>query len=250
MNRLVRINVILPVYNPPCDWENYALTSCYYIREQEPLYDWQFHFVNDGSTNNCSLDKLREIKLHFIHLHEYAQNKGKGFAVRHGFQKAGQATLYMYSDWDFPFGEHLLIKAAKKLRHYPIVLANRGSAYYEKLPVIRQSLTYIQRLINRYALNLNQLDTQAGFKAFNNIGHAVFMQTTINEFLFDTEFIALGRNMDLKMANIDVTCRKDIEFTNFRSTTLLKELRNFPKIFQARYAQKYTFANNYGLGRV
>ena len=251
MNRLVTINVILPVYNPPPDWEILTLASCYFIREKAPLYDWQFHFVNDGSTNDDqAFNKLRDIKLHFIHLHEYAENKGKGFAVRYGFQKARSATLYMYSDWDFPFGESVLIEAIKKLNHCDIVVANRGKAYYAHLPRARQTLTQIQRVINLYALKLKQIDTQAGFKAFNHTGKALFMKTTINEFLFDTEFIAIGQNAGLNMDSIDVKCRKDIAFTNFRSTTLLKELANMPKIFLARYARQYTFDSDYRLRRV
>jgi glycosyltransferase involved in cell wall biosynthesis len=250
MNRLVTINVILPVYNPPADWDILTLSSCYFIREQAPLYDWQFHFVNDGSTNGRAFQKLRDIKLHFIHVHEYAKNKGKGFAVRHGIQKAKPATLYMYSDWDFPFGEGILIEAIHKLKHCDIVVANRGTAYYNHLPKTRLTLTQIQRFINLYALKLKQIDTQAGFKAFNQTGKTLLMETTINEFLFDTEFIAIGQKVGLDMDNIEVTCRKDITFTNFRPSTLLKELANMPKIFLARYARQYTLDTDYRLRRV
>ncbi len=250
MNQPIKINVILPVYNPPSNWEEKVLTSCTFIREKEPLYDWQFHFVNDGSTRHCSLDKLRHTQLEGIHVYEYAQNKGKGFAVRYGFQQAGEAEFYMYSDWDFPFGEHLLIDAAKKLQIFPIVLVNRGDIYYDKLPILRKLLTFTQRFINKYVLRLKQHDTQGGFKGFNQKARPLFMATTINEFLFDTEFIALGRKMNLNIDSIVVKCRKDIQFTNFRPTVLLKELKNIPVIFSARYVKKNTLTHHDGLGGI
>lgn len=250
MNKLARINVILPVYNPPCGWYDLALTSCYYIRESAPLFDWQFHFVNDGSPSPKVFDALRERSIRFIHLHEYDQNKGKGFAIRYGLQQAGRANIYIHSDWDFPFGEQLLIDAIKKLQFADIILANRGSDYMQHLPYFRQFISFSQRLFNSYVLFLTEMDTQAGFKAFSNKGYAVFMETQINEFLFDTEFIAMAQKIGLKMQSIPVTCRPNLVFKNFSPKVLSKELNHISKILEARYVKKYSFTPDYRLRRV
>ena len=254
MNRLARINVVLPVYNPPFEWEKSALASCYFIRETAPLFDWQFHFVNDGSPDPSVFDALGQRCGRFIHLHEYAQNQGKGHAIRHGFQEAGRATFYMHSDWDFPFGEQLLVKAAQELRYNDIILANRGSEYYTHLPRFRQVISYSQRLFNSYVLRLNETDTQAGFKAFNTEGAKVFRETTIKEFLFDTEFVAMSQNLGLKMRSLNVVCQKGLVFKNFSSNVLNRELNHLPKLLKARYVKSYVkkavFAPDYRFRRV
>ena len=250
MNRLASINVVLPVYNPPQGWETLSLASCIYLREAAPLFDWQFHFVNDGSPDSSVFDALRQQTSPFIHLHEYADNQGKGFAIRYGLQQAGHATYYMHSDWDFPFGEQLLIDAAQTLNRTAVVLANRGDEYYTHLPSMRQKISFAQRLFNKYVLNLPETDTQAGFKAFNTEGYHFFMQTRINQFLFDTEFVALAAKAGLEMKSLDVVCRKNLIFKNFAPSVLSKELSHLPKIFLARYVKNYSPAADYRLRRV
>jgi glycosyltransferase involved in cell wall biosynthesis len=250
MNRLAKVNVVLPVYNPPDKWAELSLASCHYIREKAPLFDWQFHFVNDGSPCPKAFDTLRQQKVRYIHLPEYAENQGKGFAIRHGFQQAGRANFYMHSDWDFPFGEQLLMQATKELQSTDIVLANRGSDYYVYLPRLRRIITGSHRLFNTHILQLAETDTQAGFKAFSTEGYHIFKKTQINEFLFDTEFIAMAQNVGLKMRSLDVVCRPNLLFKNFSSAVLSQELRHLPKIFKARYVQKHSLALDYRLRRV
>ena len=229
------VAVVLPVYNPPEGWWKQSFLYCQHLASAEPHYNWSFHFVNDGSTHSDvfpNQNVLKEITGNknterpncAIFFHSYEQNRGKGFAIRHGLaQVADNADVFMHCDWDFPFGTELLLAALPVLKDTDVVLADRGSEYLTHLPFFRQQLTKIQRFMNRFLMRLKSTDTQAGFKAFNDVGKSIFLMTTIDGFLFDTEFVKYSERNNLTIKSIEANCRPSLQFKNFRFKVLLKE---------------------------
>ncbi len=226
------VAVVFPVYNPPKDWWKQSLLYCQHLAKTETKYRWAFHFVNDGSTqagifpnknvlntegHNCS-----------VFFHSYAENRGKGYAIRYGLQQVeDDAEIFMHCDWDFPFGTDLLLQALPELQHSDVVLADRGNEYLTHLPFFRQQLTKTQRFFNRNLLRLKATDTQAGFKAFNAIGKYIFLTTSIDGFLFDTEFVKFSERNNLKIRALEANCRPSLHFKNFRLKVLAKEVLSF-----------------------
>ncbi len=226
------VAVVFPVYNPPKDWWKQSLIYCQHLAKVETKYRWAFHFVNDGSScagifpnknvlntegYNCS-----------VFFHSYAENRGKGYAIRYGLQQVEEeAEIFMHCDWDFPFGTDLLLQALPILKYSDVVLADRGSEYLTHLPSFRQKLTKTQRFFNRKLLGLKATDTQAGFKAFNAVGKYIFLTTTINGFLFDTEFVKSSERNNLAINTLQAYCRPSLHFKNFRVKVLAKEVLSF-----------------------
>ena len=226
------VAVVFPVYNPPKDWWKQSLLYCQHLAKVETKYRWSFHFVNDGSSRadifpdknvlntegeNCS-----------VFFHSYSENRGKGFAIRYGLQQVdADAEFFMHCDWDFPFGTDLLLQALPILKHSDVVLADRGSEYLTHLPHFRQSMTKTQRFFNRNLLGIKAPDTQAGFKAFNIVGKHIFLTTTLNGFLFDTEFVKHSERNSLKINTLKAYCRPSLHFKNFRLKVLAKEALSF-----------------------
>ena len=222
------VAVVLPVYNPPKDWWKLSLMYCQHLATVETKYRWSFHFVNDGSSRldifpdkntfntegvNCS-----------VFFHSYTQNRGKGHAIRYGLEQVeDDAEVFMHCDWDFPFGMDLLLAALPILKNTDVVLADRGGEYLTHLPFFRQQLTKTQRFMNRYLMGLKTTDTQAGFKAFNAVGKSIFLMTTIDGFLFDTEFVKYSERNNLTIKSLDANCRPSLQFKNFGLKVLLKE---------------------------
>ena len=228
-----KVCVVFPVYNPPTDWWKHSMAYCKQIIETEPLYNWQFHFVNDGSLRADIFPSKKQLDTEgyadnlFVFFHSYLQNQGKGYAIRYGLQETDDdADVYMHCDWDFPFGSDLLLDALKELKEADVVLADRGQEYLSHLPAFRQKLTQTQRLFNRHVLKLKATDTQAGFKAFNETGKQVFLKTAINGFLFDTEFVKMSEQRALTISTLQANCRHNLQFKNFRFKVLLKEVVN------------------------
>lgn len=231
----MKINVIVPLYAPPAEWRGIAMQKCRQITAQAAEHDWHFHFVNDGSPHISGFEKQENDHFLNIYFHSYSQNKGKGFAIRYGLEQSGTADIFMHSDWDFPFGIDILQKSVVLLKNADVVVANRGAEYLTHLPPMRQKITSAQRLLNKFLFRLSVPDTQAGFKAFNTEGGAIFRKTRIETFLFDTEFVILAEKAGLKIVSAEVICREGLMFKNFRIKVLLKELFSVIRLLQARY---------------
>ena len=81
-------------------------------------------------------------------------------------------------------------------------------------------------------LRLKITDTQCGLKGFNAKGRTVFLQTGIDRFLFDLEFIFLAsKTPNLRIEPVPVTLKPGIQFSHVSIQVLLAESMNFAKVF-------------------
>lgn len=230
------LDLILPCWNPSGNWvqtlvQQYtALTA---VMGEVPV---QLILVNDGSVQNFTEQhcNMLEAAIPDIIIVSYSQNRGKGYAVREGVKRSVY-PYQIYTDLDFPFG----IEAVKTtynalLEDTDIVAGERGAAYLAKLPRKRRIITRCNRLLNKLILQLKVDDAQAGLKGFNRQGREILLKTTIDGFLYDSEFIyRAGRQERIRITAVPVFCRPDIRFSSFRIKLLLQELRNYIRILSA-----------------
>ena len=71
-----------------------------------------------------------------------------------------------------------------------------------------------------------------GVIEFDNKGKAIFLETTINRFLFDLEFVktATVKRQQLKVIPVSVTLRSDVVFSVMNYKVLLVESINFVRL--------------------
>lgn len=162
-----------------------------------------------------------------------APNMGKGFALRKGVS-AAQGDFQIYTDIDFPYEEASLLQVYTQLHtgKADVVAGVRDSAYYKDVPPARKRISRLLRWMLRTFLRLQITDTQCGLKGFNAKGKTLFLQTTINRFLFDLEFIYLASNdKSVRLAPAEVRLKPDVVFSKVNWRILLNEGFNFLKIF-------------------
>lgn len=226
-------DVVLPCYNPPANWERMVFT---YFKNLKVIYGEQFKIliiVNDGSLVALDPGFLRNNVPDLILL-DYPQNQGKGYALRQGVARS-TSDFCFYTDLDFPFGIQPLIASYQKLSGgADIVMGSRNSEYYKMLPIKRWAISKITNLMNRVLLRLPFNDTQAGMKGFNQKGRTLFLKTTINTFLFDTEFILLACHNKLKMETVLLIPRENIHFSVMKTSVVIRELINFVAVMLKR----------------
>ena len=85
-------------------------------------------------------------------------------------------------------------------------------------------------MIRRF-LRIPTDDTQCGLKGFNAKGKEVFLQTSIDRYLFDLEFVFLSARKKLTLKKVVVELRPGIELSYMRWGVLMQEFGNFLKIF-------------------
>lgn len=195
--------------------------------------------VDDGSTDGTS-DVASEAASHFrntsTQVMRYADNRGKGFAVRKGLREAS-ADIALFSDADLSTPIEELTKLVGPIRSGQVDVAFGSRALDRSLigtrqPWRREQGGKVMNLIIRKMSGLRFSDTQCGFKAFNMRKFRPLLDTmTIDRFGFDVEFLYVAQYHGLRLVEIPVRWN-DVEGSKvsvFRDTrrmfTELSEIR-------------------------
>lgn len=228
------LDIVLPCYNPQQGWTQSILHSFEKIQSALPGTEVRLLVVNDGSAKDIHADIsfLRE-KIPHLLVEQYADNRGKGYAVRKGVEQTN-ADVVIYTDIDFPYKEKglLVMYDALQKNQCDVALGIRDEHYYDNVPPARRVISKLLKSIIRFTLRTPTADTQAGLKGFNKKGKEIFLKTSINRYLFDLEFIWLAaRQKDLRITCIPVQVKSDVVFRKMHFSILFREGLNFLRIF-------------------
>jgi dolichyl-phosphate beta-glucosyltransferase len=233
MRHRYNLTIVLPMCKPKPGWEKS-------LKENMQLIDIEFNYsisiqyiiVNDGFENEHLLSlfdviQQSESNVKFISYHE---NMGKGYALRTGVA-AASATVVITTDLDFPYESKDIRNVYALLTSgNEIVTGKRKAEYYVATPFKRKLISKACILMNRHLLNLSLGDAQSGLKGFNKKGKTLFLQTTINRFLVDTEFLVLANQQKLDIAILELNLKEGIKFSSMGWKVLLAEGKNFFRI--------------------
>jgi dolichyl-phosphate beta-glucosyltransferase len=201
---MVRISVILPVYN-----ESNCIASTFQsVLEYSINYpNYQFIFVNDGSTDGTP-DILRRHIEHAgsnqISLISYEENRGKGYAIKKGVE-ASIGNYICFIDSDLAYSLTHLEFLIDKLEIFDVVIGCRNLIpdNFNRVKLIRLLAGKIFNFMTQNILSLHFSDMQAGLKGFRrDIANNLFEQQTIQRFCFDVELIYLAQKRGYKIGEI------------------------------------------------
>lgn len=167
------LSVIIPCYNEASrgSGEKSLESRLEQILSYFKKYDYELHFIDDGSTD----DSIREI-LNFINIHGVTnwgiirsdKNYGKGHAIHSGVQIAhGDYCLIM--DADLSTSLTRLDMCIKELESNTCIIGTRyadTSVIVNKRKFSRRVISKISRILIQLAFELDVSDTQCGFKVF------------------------------------------------------------------------------------
>lgn len=229
------LHIIVPCYNPFEGWAEELAQHVSNLQQHLQQYQLEIVLVNDASQSGVSAQNIEYLQQHlpkFKYI-TYPENKGKGYALREGV-KAVDDGLILYTDIDFPYEYESMEKVLKALEDgNDIAVGTRDEGYYENTPKKRKWISKIVRFVFKTVFGLPITDTQCGLKGFNLKGKKVFLNTTIQRFLFDMEFIALAsKNKKVSMVPVYVELRKNVVFSRMNLKILSKEFWNFIKILR------------------
>lgn len=234
MQTTAQLCIVVPCFNPSEAW-GISFASRY--RElTDSLAKFPVNIsltlVNDGYPSGIRpvvLDQLPGL-IAGINIVSYEENRGKGYALRQGIA-ASNGDFYLITDADFPYTldsmaavvEHLLSNGG-------IAAGNRDLAYYAHVPQFRKLLSKSLRWMLRNMLQLQVTDSQCGLKGFDQNGKKVFLETTIDRFLFDLEFLLLAKQR-VQVDPVPVELRPGVVFSKVGWKILATEGRNFLNLF-------------------
>ncbi|MBE6356840.1 MAG: DUF3473 domain-containing protein [Lentisphaerae bacterium] len=243
----MKFDILLPLYRPRDGWEE---PVCHAVSRIAAALsgkgDVHLYITNDGAPPEyypqTALDRVNAAVGGNLHFLPYEKNRGKGYSLRHLVQHADGDHI-VYTDGDFPFGSEAVIRAFELLAGgADVVMGRRSAEYAEALCASRKMLSGGAKLLNRLLLGLppELQDTQAGLKGFNRKGRDAFLKTTVDTFIFDTEFILLAKQSRLRIVPFDITIREGLHFSAMGAKVMFRELLHFCRIlWQIRICRKY-----------
>ena len=204
-----------------------------------PEVSFRLFIVNDGSQQGISERALERLHSAIPDLNwiSYTTNRGKGHALREGLRKTS-APLVVYTDIDLPYTIDSMVSIVDDLRNNNADLAVgiRDAGYYQKIPRSRRWISKLLRGLNRVAFGLRIADTQCGLKGMNTRGRQLFLETTIDRYLFDLELVMqASRNRSITLRAVPVYLEPGVQLSPVQSGLLLREMKNLGRLFVKRW---------------
>ncbi|MHA1334000.1 MAG: glycosyltransferase family 2 protein [Candidatus Odinarchaeia archaeon] len=211
----MKISVIMPVYNE----EKYIKKSVKATKQilEEITPDYEIIIVNDGSTDR-TLHKLSEfLDNPRIKLVGYSENKGKGYAIKYGFNfTSGDIILFIDSDMDIPPNQ--IRRFIHGLKFGDVVI---GSKRHPKSKVnasfARKILSFIFYCLVLLFTGVRVRDTQCGLKAFKRkVLQQILPKLVTKKYAFDVEILVASQNLGSKIVElpVQINLNKSFKFKN------------------------------------
>jgi len=216
---MVLISVLMPAYNEGKGLENAVKTT---MKELKGL-DYEIIIINDGSKDNTrEIAKMLCESYKNVKLVSYSQNRGKGYALKKGFEKSnGDIIVFFDSDLDIPPSQ--IRRFLKALNNgYDVVI---GSKYLPGARVDyskkRRLFSILYRTLVKALLKLDVSDTQVGLKAFKReVLEKAFSKILVKKYAFDVELLTVINMYGYRIHEIPIK----IEHNIFNSSINYKEI--------------------------
>ncbi|MBI4091202.1 glycosyltransferase family 2 protein [candidate division WWE3 bacterium] len=217
MTIMLEMSVVVPAYNEKANIGISLTRILTFLNDFEPSYE--ILVVDDGSTDNTSEivenysktnEKIRLIK---------NTHRGKGYAVRTGFQQArGRYVLLSDADSATPIEELKRLMVWIKDNGFDLAIGSREGigAVRKNEPVVRHVMGKIFNFLIRLILLPGIKDTQCGFKLFkSDAAQRIFEKSLLypdssrelrvpKVTAFDVEILFIARRLGYKIKEVPV----------------------------------------------
>jgi dolichyl-phosphate beta-glucosyltransferase len=201
------ISVVIPAYNEQKRLPSTLESVHAYLASKN--YDFEIIIVNDGSSDS-TVEAVHEFAKHHdgVRLISYAQNQGKGYAVRQGMLAAnGEKVIFNDADGSSPIYE--LEKLTASLQNgYAVAIGSRAKQDTSRTV---NALAYRKFMGNFFNFIVQSLllkgiqDSQCGFKMFTREAtQSIFTVAKENGFAFDVEVLHVARMRGYKIDEVPI----------------------------------------------
>ena len=234
------LSVIIPVYNE----ESRIIFSLNKLYEfiLNNNFTFEIILVDDGSKDNtCKIageffsnhelnDKCR------FNLIKNKTNKGKGFSIRKGLERAtGKFILFTDADFSTPIEESQKLLGFLNVG-YDIAIGSRAlkdSKLIKRQNILRMYMGKFFNLLVRRITGLCFIDTQCGFKMFTNKAKKLILPyLKIDDFSFDVEILYIAKKLGLKVKEAPVSW---INYPDSKVRIINDSIKMFFSLIKIRY---------------
>lgn len=205
------LSVIVPTYNEATKLTETVKDAIDTLESRHIKYE--LIIVDDGSKDDTWEKSLSIAEQHStVRVFGYKQNKGKGYALKYGFQFAkGDPVLFLDSDLELPpfqipgFLEYMLEDDVDI-----VIGSKRHPLSQAEVTFIRRFLSKGYNLLVKLLLNLDVTDVLVGLKLYRRkVLEQIFPKLTVQRYAFDVELLANARRAgyNIKEAPVELNYR-------------------------------------------
>ncbi len=198
---MIKITAILPAYNEEVSIGSIVLSTRKYVDN--------VIVVDDGSTDNT-----QEIaKLAGAEVIRHGSNRGKGAALRTGFEFAKDSDIIVTIDSDGQHNPHEIPGLILPIINGEADIVN-GSRYIHKkdknTPSYRRIGQTVLDKATNFSTGLEVTDSQSGFRAFARHAVPAFRFSCI-DFGIESEMLTDAANTGLRIKEVKISVRYDVD---------------------------------------
>lgn len=197
MKNTPEISIIIPAYQSQDFIYDNLIEICKIL---DKLYKkYEVICVVDGATDNTLIQVNRIAKQsEKVKVLNYKNNRGKGYAVRYGMEKAsGELIGFIDAGRDLDYGDiRGLLKLFKSRNADIVVGSKRHPDSVVNSSFLRKIYSYGYQFYVKCFFGLDVSDTQAGMKVFkNNIIKKILPVLLTDGFAFDVEILSIAHKI-------------------------------------------------------
>jgi len=207
----MKISVLMPCYNE----ENHIKDSLARIGSmlKGTGFDYEIVLVDDGSTDGTAEEASKILDGH-LKVVGYNQNRGKGYALKYGFQETtGDVIIFMDSDSEInPPDINSYVRA---LADADIAVGSkRHSQSVVKAPGARKFLSYWFNALAKLMTGVRIPDTQSGFKASRRMAlEKIFPLLSVRKYAFDLELLTVATAFRMRVVDLPIQVHQSVLFS-------------------------------------
>jgi glycosyltransferase involved in cell wall biosynthesis len=208
----VGLSFVIPAYNEEIFIED-TLVALDLVVKDEPL-QYEVVVVDDGSKDKTFIKALKYSQRNdHVKVIRYANNTGKGFAVKRGFMEA-TGDVVIFVDGDMEIDLKTLSKYVEALKDADIVIATKWHPKSEvSMSIGRKMMSRSFNALVRILVGFNLKDTQVGLKVMRRSAVSnIFSRLAVKRYAFDVELLAVCRLYNLKIVEMPVRITLDAPF--------------------------------------
>jgi len=203
------IDFIVPLYNEEERLQRFFPQLIRELKKYIPRKDkFRVILVNDGSTDQTlKMMKACKIKYRNVEFVSYTINRGKGYAIKKGVEKAS-GDLIFFSDIDLSVDLSILRRSVSKLKHddTEIVIASRRlskSILLKRQPFLREKFGMLYVFFSKTYLGLDESDLTCGLKGFKKeAAKKIFSYLKNERWAFDSELLFLANKFKYRVIEL------------------------------------------------
>ncbi|MGD9497593.1 MAG: dolichyl-phosphate beta-glucosyltransferase [Armatimonadota bacterium] len=203
----IRLSIIIPAYNERDCLEQAVRAARHYFDAR--ALPGEVIVVDDGSVDDTrAIAESQRREDARVRVEGYGANRGKGYAVRWGVQRArGEVIVFLDADLATPVGEiDQVLPAVEGGADVVVGTRVHPQARIERAQSpVRQFMGAGFRWLARAMLGLRVSDITCGFKAFTRAAaQRIFAAATIDGWAFDAELLVIAQRLGLRVVEVPV----------------------------------------------